>query len=44
MGKTTLSDIVKNTSEVIWDVLRDQYLPASPTEMWNNMVEIYAKK
>jgi len=30
-GKTTLSDIAKNTSEVIWDVIRDEYLHALQT-------------
>jgi len=44
MGKTAVSEIVKDPSNVIWYVLRDEYWPTPTTEMCLNIDENCANR
>ncbi|XP_063220563.1 uncharacterized protein LOC134537203 [Bacillus rossius redtenbacheri] len=44
MGKTTIAEIVHDTCRVIWDILKDDYLPAPKKEMWLSVAENFEKK
>lgn len=44
MGKTTVSSIVKETTDAIWELLREEYLPIPNEEMWRKIADDYYVK
>ena len=42
MGKATVSNIIQETCQAIWDVLNEEYLrPPTSTEEWKNIANEY---
>ena len=44
MGKTTVSSIVKETTDTIWVLLREEYLSIPNEEMWRKIADDYYVK
>lgn len=40
-GDTTVRNIVKTTSESLWNVLQPLYMPVPAKEIWINVAERY---